>query len=130
MPPAPYQPRRRRCIARRFNRLFAVLDVPKDVRPKLGKTRFVQSLGTSDMATAERVAGPLLSAWRRAIVEARGQAPVDDAAIYRRALRNATTETARAAIMEQIEDGSMQTCGVDYATAAVASSLFSGRKPG
>ena len=27
-------------------------------------------------------------------------------------------------------NGSMQTCGVDYAAAAVASSLFSGRKPG
>lgn len=58
-------------IKQRHNRLYAVLAVPRDVQPRLGKTRFIETLGTSDPVEARRRAPLLVARWRKAIAEAR-----------------------------------------------------------
>ena len=45
-----------------------------------------------------------VAAWQRQIAEARGDPPADDAAFFRRALRNASTDADRANIMQQVSD--------------------------
>lgn len=59
-------------IERRRNLWYALLTVPADVRGKLGKLRFVQSLGTPDKTQASILAAPLLARWKAEIREARG----------------------------------------------------------
>jgi phosphoglycerate dehydrogenase-like enzyme len=61
-------------LERRRNLWYAVLTVPADVREKLGKLRFVQSLGTPLKNTAEREAAPLIAKLKAQIAEARGNA--------------------------------------------------------
>lgn len=50
----------------------AVLMVPKDVQPVLGKTKFRKSLGTSNKLEAERLGAPYLANWKAQIKQARG----------------------------------------------------------
>lgn len=59
-------------IERRRNLWYALLTIPEDVRGKLDKLRFVQSLGTPDKAEAMILAAPLLAKWKAEIREARG----------------------------------------------------------
>jgi integrase len=101
-----YTTRKRPCIELRYNRYLAVLDVPKDLRARIGKARFVKSLATDSPTEAERRAQPFLTAWRRQIAEARGQqfVPADDAPFFRRALSKARSEAEREAIRAVIWD--------------------------
>lgn len=59
-------------LEKRRNLYYAVLTIPEDVREKLGKLRFVQSLGTPIKSVAEREAAPLVGKWKAMIAEARG----------------------------------------------------------
>lgn len=59
-------------IERRRNLWYALLTIPEDVREKLGKLRFIQSLGTPDKAEAMILAAPLIGKWKAMIREARG----------------------------------------------------------
>jgi integrase len=59
-------------LEKRRNLYYAVLTIPEDVREKLGKMRFVQSLGTPIKSVAEREAAPLIGKWKAMIAEARG----------------------------------------------------------
>ena len=73
-------------IERRGNRWYATLHVPPDVREALGKSKFLQSLKTTDKRVAERYAGLLIPVWKEAIADARGQAPdtfITDALMWR-----------------------------------------------
>jgi integrase len=91
-------------LQKRRRRWYAVVEIPKPLRPRFGgKPRFVQTLETDSLAVAQRRALPIVAVWQRRIAEARGEPPADDAAFFRRALRNATSDTDRATIMEQIE---------------------------
>ena len=47
---------------------------------------------------------PVVTAWKNEIARARGEPVDDDAAFWRRSLRNARTEDQRRAILIQIED--------------------------
>jgi integrase len=94
--PLDYQPRRRPHIELRHRTYLAVLEIPRQLRRKLGR-RFVKSLETDSPTVAERRAAPLIAGWRRQIAEARGEAD-DDTAFFRRALHNAGSDAEREAI--------------------------------
>ena len=73
-------------IERRANRWYATLHVPPDVRDTLGKSKFLQSLKTTDKRVAERRAGVLIPVWKEQIAAARGGAPdtfIADALMWR-----------------------------------------------
>ncbi len=90
-------------LQKRRRRWYAVLEIPKALRPHFGnKPRFIQSLETDSRIVAQRRVGPVIAPWRSEIARAR-QEPNDDAAFFRRALRNAKTEEQRQAILEQID---------------------------
>ncbi|HET6239539.1 MAG TPA: tyrosine-type recombinase/integrase [Acetobacteraceae bacterium] len=92
-------------LQKRRRRWYAVVEIPTPLRPHFrGKPRFVQTLETDSLATAQRRALPIVAAWQRQIAEARGDPPADDAAFFRRALRNASTDADRANIMQQVSD--------------------------
>lgn len=65
------------------NLWYATLKVPPDVQEKLGKTKFKQSLGTSDKRRAQELAAPLVALWKAQIRKARGQGD----AVYEEAIR-------------------------------------------
>ncbi len=77
-------------IERRRNLWYAVLTIPEDVRPALGKLRFVQSLGTSDKHRAKVIAAPVLAGWRALIRQERGEgdAVTTEALRWRLAIAN------------------------------------------
>ncbi|MWJ28607.1 tyrosine-type recombinase/integrase [Halomonas sp. ZH2S] len=60
-------------LERRANRWYAVLTIPKEVRPKLnGKIRFVKSTGTADKRIAQSRAYALVAQWKDQIAKAQG----------------------------------------------------------
>lgn len=60
-------------LERRANRWYAVLTIPKEVRPKLGgKIRFVKSTGTTDKRVAQPRAYALVAEWKDQIAKAQG----------------------------------------------------------
>ncbi|WGI26600.1 tyrosine-type recombinase/integrase [Halomonas alkaliantarctica] len=60
-------------LERRANRWYAVLTIPKEVRPKLGgKIRFVKSTGTTDKRVAQSRAYALVAEWKDQIAKAQG----------------------------------------------------------
>lgn len=59
-------------LQKRRRRWYAVLEIPKPLRPKFdGKARFVQSLETDSLSEAERLKWPLIGAWKEEIEAAR-----------------------------------------------------------
>ena len=89
-------------LQKRRRRWYAVLEIPKPLRPRFGRPRFIQSLETDSRTVAERRVLPVIAAWRSEIARAR-QEPDDDAAFFRRTLQNAKTEEHRQSILEQID---------------------------
>lgn len=59
-------------IERRGNTWYATLHVPTDVRHIIGKSKFFQSLKTTDKRVAETRAAPLVASWKAQIDAARG----------------------------------------------------------
>ncbi len=83
----------------------AVLEIPKPLRSHFGKRRFMVTLETDSQRIAERRAAKHVAAWKRQITEAKGgPVEVDDAAYWRRALRNAKTEEERRMILMGIDE--------------------------
>jgi len=61
-----------RYLEKRRRRWYAVLDIPKALRPAFnGKARFVQSLGTDSLSEAERKVGVVISGWKAELHAAR-----------------------------------------------------------
>ncbi|MEE9301100.1 MAG: tyrosine-type recombinase/integrase [Alphaproteobacteria bacterium] len=90
-------------LQKRRRRWYAVLEIPKPLRPRFGRPRFVQSLETGSRTTAEHRVLPIVTAWKKDIARVRGEPVEDDAAYWRRALRNAKTEEQRQTILEEID---------------------------
>ena len=90
-------------LQKRRRRWYAVLEIPKPLRPRLGRPRFVQSLETDSRTVAERRVMPVVVAWKKEIATARNEPVDDDTAYWRRALHNAKTEEQRRAILERID---------------------------
>ena len=90
-------------LQKRRRRWYAILEIPKALRPRFGKPRFVQSLETDSRTVAERRVSPVVTAWKHQIAQARGEPVDDDAAYWRRKLRNARDEEHRQSILMQID---------------------------
>lgn len=56
-----------RFLQQRRRRWYAVLEIPKLLRPRFGKPRFVQSLETESLSLAERRVLPVVAEWKRLI---------------------------------------------------------------
>lgn len=90
-------------LQKRRRKWYAVLDIPKALRPHFAHSpRFVQSLDTDSRTVAERRVSPVVTAWKQQLASVRNERVDDDAAYWRRSLRNARTEERQQAILEQI----------------------------
>jgi integrase len=90
-------------LQKRRRKWYAVLEVPDAVRKQLGgKPRFVKSLDTDSLTVAQRRVSPVVTAWKQQIAGVKGERIDDDAAYWRKALRNAKTEEERQSILERI----------------------------
>lgn len=94
-------------MTQRGRRWYAVLEIPKPLRPSFGKRRFFQSLGTDSLAAAQRRVGPVIAAWRSEIARARLD-PNDDAAFFRRSLANAEAKVKLAKTEKQRAEAEKQ----------------------
>lgn len=65
-----------RYLEKRRRLWYAVLDIPRALRPAFGgKARFVQSLGTDSLSEAERKVGIVISGWKAELHAARSGTP-------------------------------------------------------
>ena len=60
-------------LERRRNLWYATLVIPADVRERLGKFKFIQSLGTPDKRQAEALKAPVVAKWKAVIRRERGR---------------------------------------------------------
>lgn len=60
-------------IERRRNLWYATLHIPTKLRPRLGRMKFIQSLGTPDKRKAEYLAAPIIAGWKAQIRQAAGE---------------------------------------------------------
>src|SRR5262249_38052760 len=74
-------------IQKRGQTLYAILEIPKALRPKFGRARLVQSLGTDSIKVATVLARKIVADWKLEIATAKGEP--DNAALYRAALAKA-----------------------------------------
>ncbi len=81
-------------IERRRNLFYATLVIPPDVRERLGKFKFIQSLGTPDKRKAEALAAPVVAKWKAIIRRERGEgdALVNEALKWREVLAEIPAE--------------------------------------
>lgn len=90
-------------IERRHRTYFVYLDVPSDVRRKLNRRVFRQTLRTDSPSVAKRRAAPLIAQWKAEISRLREEPNHNDAKFWRDALRRAPDEKQRALVMGQID---------------------------
>lgn len=91
---------------KRANLWYAVLTVPPDVRPTIGKLRFVQSTKTGDKIEAESRVALFIAGWRAEIAKARGGAANPGATFWddiRRDFLNAADGDAQLVIEDMAE---------------------------
>lgn len=91
-------------IEKRRQLYYATLKVPEALREKLGRHKFLQSLGTSDKRRAESLAQPVVAMWKAQIRQAQGEPD----AVHAEALRwrDALAAIKRAAgVGEEGEEG-------------------------
>lgn len=69
-------------IELRHRTFFAYLDVPKDVRRRLRRRVFRQTLQTDSRSVAERRAAPLIAQWKSEIAAKRDEPNHDDAKFW------------------------------------------------
>ncbi len=90
-------------IELRYRTYFAYLDVPKDVRGKLGRRVFRRTLQTDSRSVAERRMAPLIAQWKAEIAKAREEPNHNDAKYWRNALGRAKTAEERLVIEDNLE---------------------------
>ncbi len=81
-------------IERRGNTWYATLHVPPDVRHIIGKSKFFESLKTTDKRIAETRAAPIVANWKAKIAAARGTSDpfLEEALRLRTILEKAPTD--------------------------------------
>ena len=117
-------------LEKRANLYYAVLTVPHDVRPVVGKLRFVRSTQTDDKAEAALRAALLVAGWRAEITKARGSLPDPKAAFWtnlRREFVNAQDEGTKSAIEEVAEAEARKIA--DPAEASLTYRIATGQAP-
>ena len=112
-------------LQKRVNRWYAIMEIPKALRPHFKRTRFVKSLKTESRSLAERKVHAVISAWKNEIAIAQGEPedilspetygwvgrerkpvtrpPVSANAMWR-ALKNAKDDEEHLSILRQIDD--------------------------
>ncbi len=60
-------------IERRRNLWYATLHIPAKLRPRLGRMKFIQSLGTADKRKAEYLAAPIIAGWKAQLRQTAGE---------------------------------------------------------
>ena len=91
---------------KRANLWYALLTVPPDVRPIIGKLRFVKSTETADKKEASLRVALLVAGWQKEIAQARGNLPDPKATFWsnlRREYIASEDETHQMAIAEIAE---------------------------
>jgi integrase len=89
---------------------YAVVVIPKDLREEFGKMKFIKSLQTSSKQVAQHRALPLISKWKAAIRQARGEtdAIIKEATLWRRDLSAQNDvdaqEAVELALSERVEE--------------------------
>jgi integrase len=69
-----------RYLLKQRRRWYAVMEIPKTVKSKFGKSRFKQTLETESLTLAEKRVRPIIVEWRSAIDLALSGAPTDKVA--------------------------------------------------
>ena len=87
----------------RDGRYFAYLDVPKDVRQKLGRRVYRKTLKTDSRSVATRRAGAYIAQWKSEIAMLRQEPDHNDAKFWRDALRRAKTPEDRRNVEDAME---------------------------
>ena len=77
------------------------MEIPKALRPAIGKSRFVRSLETDNYRTAQRRVLLHVARWRSEIERAEGEDSSEEA-YWRRMLRSARTEEERQHVLSEI----------------------------
>jgi len=90
-------------IELRYRTYFAYLDVPKDVRKRLKRRIYRQTLQTDSKSIAERRAAPLIAQWKSEIAYKRDEPNHDDSMFWRNALKKAKTPEERQIIESNLE---------------------------
>ena len=90
-------------IELRHRTYFVYLDVPIDVRKRIGRRVFRQTLQTDSKSVAERRAAPLIAQWKAEIARAREEPNHNDARFWRNALRRAKTTEDRMIVETNME---------------------------
>ena len=104
-------------LQKRANRWYAVMEIPRKLRPQFGRDRFIESLKTEDRSIAETKLYPKLAEWKARIdgidagetidwVTRNGvySMPVTPPEVLFARLRQAATPEERAAILEEIDE--------------------------
>jgi integrase len=76
-----------RFLQKRRRKWYAVLEIPRDLRERFGKPRFLQSLKTESLSEAERICLPVIHEWKELIESVRNGAPPTDAILAMRQSR-------------------------------------------
>ncbi|MEP2953168.1 MAG: tyrosine-type recombinase/integrase [Sulfitobacter sp.] len=99
-----------RYLQKRRRRWYAVLDVPKALRPALGGTpRFVESLQTESLTEAERLVPLVIARWKAELDDVRSGTPRQQMDVKERALGwrdaiDSSTDDERDAIQHVLSD--------------------------
>ncbi|MDE2605096.1 MAG: hypothetical protein KGL68_04150 [Burkholderiales bacterium] len=85
-------------IEKRRNLWYATLKVPPKLQEKVGKAKFLQSLGTPDKRRAEALAAPVVALWKAQLRKAEGQtdAVLEEALEWKRNKAHQTHEAMSA----------------------------------
>jgi integrase len=100
-------------IELRHRTYFVYLDVPKDVRVKLGRRVFRKTLGTASRSVAKRRAANWIEKWKSEIEQARGSPNADDLQYWRDASERATTDEERMIVEARMFRGALRRATTD-----------------
>jgi len=106
---------------------YAILEVPKALRPLFGKVRLKQSLQTESLTVAETRVRPVIVEWKRQIVLARSGMTNIESKVFK--WRRLADESRRAGMTEsEIEDASLDVLDLDDPDAEQVHQITFGKK--
>jgi len=89
-------------LNRKNGTFYAVLDVPADVRDKIGKTKFKRSLKTSNRQEALGKVGQVISGWKSEIEVARGNGSTAEEAAVWASMRSKAQDIEELNLIEEL----------------------------
>ncbi|GAA0785366.1 hypothetical protein E1180_18320 [Roseibium denhamense] len=89
-------------LLRKNGTFYAVLDVPADVRDKIGKTKFKRSLKTGNRQEALGEVGQVISGWKSEIEVARGNGSIAEEAAVWASMRSKAQDIEELNLIEEL----------------------------